>query len=213
MLAVALSGRVIDDASGDPFEEAQHRDLAAGADLLGPLEPLEQIVGEQAVTELQVLPCFLVGRRCGEDDPALTGHAIDQGFSGRRRPRALWGVQDLGSHPAGEAAVQEAHQPPRWNGREEFRQPVQRDARAGQVHEVGVVRDELMGVGAVAGERQDDDIVRIASGERIEAIIKVPACCGGTAEQFGFAAERVCEQAVQSAGVSLGAAKLRDERG
>ena len=61
------------DSARDILQQTVDRDLATIYYLLGPLDRLDQVVGEQAVPVANGLPGLLIRRRGSEHEPPLAG--------------------------------------------------------------------------------------------------------------------------------------------
>jgi hypothetical protein len=102
-------------------------------------------------------------------EPPGSGHLVQERV-GRKR-QAAWSYsrregrsQDFGAHSAGETAIQHDEQMFGGEGAHQVGELVQWQRRGRQVVHVGVVRDDLVGIAAVAGERDDDHVIRRTGG-------------------------------------------------
>lgn len=119
-------------------------------------------------------------------------------------PRRDVFVKNTSASPAGEAAVEGEDDVPGWDPSEESGQVIEADGRAIHVAGVGIVRYEAMAIGAVPGERDEDNISGAARREPHLELLTDRGTCRVLVEEKNRVvfAEGVSKETVESRGVT-----------
>ncbi|MEA2907006.1 MAG: hypothetical protein QOI12_4393 [Alphaproteobacteria bacterium] len=195
-------------ARGDMIEKTVKRNLSPVDDLLRALKGFEQIIGQEAMAETAML---IGGFGCagGSEDYAPFSRKVGKArLRGAHVPRLGLDLQHLRAEATREAAVQEEHQPFGGDAGKPLLNQVERDRGIRKIRAQRVMRDQLVRLRAVAGESDNNYVVRPARGEGLEFLFDPRACRVVVGQEHRRAAQRIGEQGLKRDGVTARATEL-----
>lgn len=200
-------------APDDAIEQPQDAEAVPLAEFLGPLQAFEQMMREKPVANMRALERRLGWAGCRQDDATPSADPIQLAFDGLDIARHRGDFERLGTHAAGEAAVEDNQKPLRRNACAPFAERIQGDRRVYEVVRIGVMRDQLVRLGSVAREGDDHHVLLVAHGESLEGFADGGDGRPFVGEQGGLATERVGEERVKRHCVASRETEPADFRG